>query len=166
LQRLNLEVPFDSYFKGEKFNGHLFCKFSSKQAASAVLNAFNKQRRMFKGQSIKCKPDLPLEPRVCLSFLLGLRYQLIKWDCATKADVKVNEEILTMTVAGTPIVSAAVKDNALSLSWLEKSWSEWGELQGSPEVAALIELATKKLKDAAGRKPVKGASKGKGPVAQ
>jgi hypothetical protein len=78
LGRLKLEAPSDTYYKGESFKGQLFSKLPSAKAANAAMSAFNKQRRMFNGQAVKCKPDLPLEPRICLSSLLGLRCHLIQ----------------------------------------------------------------------------------------
>ena len=103
------------------------------------------------------KKKTPLDIR--LSFLLGLRWQLIQWGYA-KHEVKVDDESLTMSVDKVPVVSAAVANDKISVKWLEHEWGSWDQLQRAGELQALIDVGNAKLSKAAeGRS--KGKSKGK-----
>jgi len=161
LKRLRLEPPSGIYFKGDEFNGLLFAKFATRTAATAAMNMFNKVPRTYQTIKVKCKPDLALEPRVCRSFLLGLRYNLIQWGTFDKKAVKVDDENFSMTVFGAPVVSVKVHEDSLKLEWLDSSWATWNELMESAELAALTKTGNEKLQRAAERRMSKGAGKSK-----
>ena len=87
-----------------------------------------------------CKKDLLLATRVALSFLLGVRRQLLDWKFA-KGKVHVIEEALTLEVASKPRLSAAVRDMQLHLDWVDEEWKKWDELQQSQEMKSLEDKA-------------------------
>ena len=124
------------------------------------MNAFNKIRPKFKGTSIKCKPDLPLKPRVQQSFLLGLRWHLLQWGTVGKKEIYVDDVNMDMKVNGEKIVSSSVDDGKLIFTWHAKEWEEWTELQESAELKEFVDAAKQKLQ-AAAEKRSKGEGKGK-----
>ena len=162
LKRFELTAPLDTYYKGDDFKGMLFCKFPNPQAATTAIETFNSKAIKFKDQPVWCKHDLPLEPRTCRSFLLGLRRLLIKWECFAKKQIKVDDDSTPMSleVDKKLILTASVVDGAMSLSWHDKAWEEWKELHAAEEYKALMDTACEKLKDAA-QKRSKGTGKGK-----
>ena len=111
------------------------------------------------GYDILCKLDRLIEDRAPLSFLLGLRRQLIGWGFNTK-EVKVNDEELSLSVARVPVLHAKVIDMELKLQWDSDAWEKWALLQESAELQQLIKVASDKLANSAGS-ITKG--KGKGP---
>ena len=68
-----LEEPEEIYHKGDEFSGHLFAIFSSERVAENVAKRISMAKLKAVGEKIWCKKDLPIAPRVALSFLLGLR---------------------------------------------------------------------------------------------
>ena len=160
VKKFELPAPLDTYHKGEDFKGLLFCKFPTAQAAKTTIEVFNGKAIKFKEYPVWCKHDLPLEPRTCRSFLLGLRRQLILWGSTTKKSLKVPGDSSVLEWDDTPVVSASVHENKLQLTWLGQAWKEWQEFQSSPELQTLVETANQKLSQAAEKKS-KGTGKGK-----
>jgi hypothetical protein len=99
VEKLGLAPPSATFFKGADFKGMLFCKFKKAEEATKALNVLNKAKLDYEGHEIRCKPDAPIEERVPLSLLLGLRWQLGEWGF-NKKDIKVDGDgHVTMTVA-------------------------------------------------------------------
>ena len=121
----------------------------------------NKTKLDYEGHEIRCKPDAPIEERVPLILLLGLRWQLGEWGF-NKKDIKVDGDgLVTMTVADEPVVSAEIKNDRVHLTWLDATWQEWKDLQNSEELQKLMVNASKKVEHAADHQ-LKGMGKGKG----
>ena len=152
-----LEDPEIVYYKGDKFAGLAFAKFASSTAAENVIK---KMAKIQKGdEEVYCKKDLPLEQRVPLSFLLGLRRQLITWGF-TKRKPRVNEYSNTLTVGGgNPVLKVTVGGNRLVLEWMSQDWKDWKELAESSEFKKLKEKAEETLSKAEDKG--KGDGKGK-----
>ena len=106
-----------------------------------------------------CKKDLPVESRVPLSFLLGLRWQLVQWGTFTKSHVRVKEENgeVTMTIGRVPVVSVTVLGKTIKINWLDPAWATWEDLHKSKEMSSLTSIANGKLD-----KSAEGLAKGKG----
>ena len=79
VEQLGLVAPASTYFKGEKFEGMLFCKFQKASEACKALDALSKIKLKYGSKEVRCKLDAPIEERVPLSLLLGLRWQLGEW---------------------------------------------------------------------------------------
>ena len=89
-----------------------------------------------------------------LSFLLGLRRQLITWGF-TKRKPRVDEDSNTLTVGrDNPVLKVSVNANHLVLEWMSQDWKDWKELVESTEF--------KKLKEKAEETLAKADDKGKG----
>ena len=162
MRELNLAEPTDIYHKGFEFNGVVCAKYPNAQTSQQVVQKMQRVPATVGEKTIRCKLDRPFEARTQLSFLLGLRRQLIMWETFTKGDVRVNEEELTMSIGRMPVLSTSIHDGILKLNWIDKSWSEWTELQECTELKQLIDTANDKLSKVAAMH-IKG--KGKGPLA-
>ena len=143
LQELRAEEPTDIYHKGDEYKGILYVKFKSPEAVQKLTTAFAKGQHKLSGKQVWCKKDLPINVRVPLSFLLGLRWQLTQtgWGF-TKQEVKVDDEEV-------PVLSATCVDDQMCLKWLDATWDKWEELQKSEELQSLIDAANAKLTRAA-----------------
>ena len=138
----------------------LFCNFRSGDAANNAMVAFNKRSDKYNGTQIKCKPDLSIEPRTCRTFLLSLRWKMVtEWGYG-KSEVKVDENTMTMSVARNPVLSVAVKNDLIELTWLDDTWSAWAEFRDSKDLKDITDEANKKLEQAAVSRS-KGGGKGK-----
>ena len=157
IEEKKLQEPSIVYHKGEAFSGIVFAKFSNDKTAQDIAKTLTMVFKS-KGERIWCKKDLPLEQRVPLSFLLGLRRQLITWGF-TKRKPRVEEESNTLTVGGNPVVKVTVDDNRLALQWMSQEWKDWKELVESSEFKNLKEKAEEKLAKAEDKG--KGDGKGK-----
>ncbi len=100
---------------------------------------------------------MQLEKRLCSSFLLGLRWQLIQWRYGPKA-IRVETSTGTLSVCGAPVRQALGLDGKFQLKWLSEYWETWAELQQSAQLAALNDTAEEKLKQTNGE----GKGEGKG----
>ena len=76
IRERKLEEPEIMYFKGDGYVGFVFAKFVTSKAAEDVVKKMSKLKRG--EEDVWCKKDLPLDRRVALSFLLGLRKQVIE----------------------------------------------------------------------------------------
>ena len=159
IKERRLEEPEEMYHKGEEFNGILFTRFSSEKVAESIAKRMSLAKLKVEGEKVWCKKDLPIATRVALSFLLGVRRQLLDWKF-TKGKVHVIEETLTLEVAGKPRLSAAVRDMQLHLNWVDEEWKTWDELQESQEMKLLKDKAEETLRKAGDAKG-KGDGKGK-----
>ena len=156
LKDKDMEEPSAVYHKGDEFKGIVFAKFSTDKVAEDVVKAISSQQG--KGEETTwCKKDLPLNRRVPLSFLLGVRKQLTNWGF-TKSKVRVQEDTNTLTVAGQPILKAGAAGSYLTLDWINHEWKNWKELVESLEFKELTKKAEESLKKA---EDAKGKGKGK-----
>ena len=158
IKEKSMEEPSVVYFKGDDFAGFVFAKFSSTKVAEEIARKISISLKLAE-ENIWCKKDLPLDRRVALSALLGLRRQLIEWGYA-KSKIRVKDEDSTLLVSGSSVLKAVVKDHRLELDWLSPEWRDWKELTDSIEVGTLIKKAEETLKKAAENKG-KGEGKGK-----
>ena len=92
-----------------------------------------------------------------MSFLLGVRKQLINWGF-TKSRVRVQEDTNTLTVAGEQIMKATVAGSSLTIDWTNQEWKSWKEFVESSELYELTKKAEEGLKKA---EDAKGKGKGK-----
>ena len=157
LDKINAQRP-TQFFKGDSFRGLVFCKFDNGRAAENIITAFNARPLKHKSSPISCKPDLPIDKRVSLSLLLGLRRQLISWGFDRRA-VKVDDHTFVMSFSGKDVATTSVKENMVVIEWLDPTWGMWEDLQASPEFTKLIGDNNKRLALAA--ESVKGGGKGK-----
>ena len=161
LENMKLPIPLDAFHKGETFKGVLHYKFDNHQAAAEVIKKFDQAKVQYKDKSILCKADLPVEQRVPLSFILGLRRLLLSWGFDRK-NLKVNDAIPLLSVGGDKVVSAHVEGSHIHVEWFDHEWASWDALQSSPGFKELIDSANTRLGHSAEAK--KGRGKGyKGP---
>lgn len=73
LDKISMQHPAIQYYKGDEFKGRVFCQYGSGQVADDTVRAFASRTLVHNGRKISCKPDLPFNQRVPVSFLLGLR---------------------------------------------------------------------------------------------
>ena len=71
-----------------------------------------------------------------------------------------NDDELTMTVGGVPVLSTSAESGALKLKWTDPSWESWTDLQDSAELRKLVDSANDKIAKA---KAAQSKGKGKGP---
>ena len=153
----NLEEPSVVYHKGDDFNGIVFAKFTTEKVAEDIAKTISTKLKDTE-ESFWCKKDLPLEKRVPLSFLLGLRRQLIAWGFA-RSKVRVRDENNSLYIGGSQILTASIEANRLTLQWMHEEWKDWREFVESSEFNLLMKKAEETLKKAADNK---GKGDGKG----
>ena len=95
---MRVEAPSEVFHKGDSFNGVLYAKFTSPDTVTKIAKAFDTHKYKVNGKVVWAKTDLPIFVRCPLSFLLGLRWQLLKWGY-TKSEVKVDDKSLRLSVA-------------------------------------------------------------------
>lgn len=154
-----LRSPADSYFKGDEFKGQLFHRYDNIEAATATIKHFERTKLQITGQSIKCKPELPVDQRACLGMLLGLCYHLIEWGFDRK-DIRVDDAIPMLSVAVSPVMNVSVADNAVSIDWTNETWEAWSDLNQAKNYKELVHVSNRRLSQAAEHKK-KGTGKGK-----
>ena len=152
------EEPTVLYHKGDEFNGIVFVEFTTEKVAEEIAKQISIKLKD-NAEAIWCKKDLPLEKRVPLSFLLGLRRQLIDWGFA-KSKIRVKEEHNTLSVGGSQILTASIRSTGLAIDWKREDWKEWTEFVDSSEFKKLMAKAEETLQKAADNKG-KGDGKGK-----
>ena len=76
-------------------------------------------------------------------------------------DTNLSNKASTLTVAGKEVVKAEVQDYKLTLTWIDRDWEEWHELQQSSDLADVKKDAQEKLDRVKAYSTSKG--KGKGP---
>ena len=158
IKEKNLQEPTVVYHKGDVFTGIAFAEFSSSKGAEDAVKKISVAKLKVGDDEIWCKKDLPLHKRVALSFLLGLRRQLIEWGFS-RSKVRVKEEDHTLVVGGMTILKAEVKDNQLDLNWKADEWKSWADLVDSTEFRKLQDKVEETLKKAGDEK---GSGEGKG----
>ena len=151
-----ITLPLDTYSKGDEFKGVLFAKYPSAQGAYKVVQKFQRAQAKIGESRVWCKLDRPMEIRAQVSFLLGLRRQLIEWGLKK---IKVKDDDLSMSVGGVPVLTTSVKETSLHIDWKDDTWREWTELVSSNEFKSLVETANEKLSKAS-TGPLKGKGKG------
>ena len=156
LKELHVEAPAEIFRKGDSFKGMLYAKFSSSDVVAKIVKAFDTNKWKLNGKPVWAKCDLPISLRCPLSFLLGLRWQLLQWGY-TKGEVKVDDTLQTMSVGGEAVVEARAANDKLDIKWLDEKWMRWEALQQAPELNDLIAAANTKLAKAAENR-----AKGKG----
>ena len=156
IKERKLDDPQVVYFKGDEFAGLAFAKFETPKAAENVVKKMSKIKRG--NDEIWCKKDLPLDKRVSLSLLLGLRRQLIEWGYK-KSKVRVKEDDNELVIGGLPVLKAVVQDYKLNMEWTSDYWKNWTELVDSKEFKKLCQRAEETLAKA---KDDKGKGDGKG----
>lgn len=163
MRALNQPEPSLTYHKDdEHFEGIIYAKFSIPKEATNVVAAMEGQAEKLGGKTIWCKRDRPIEVRAPIGFLLGLRWQLNQWGFS-KREVRVDDATMVMKVHRVPVLNAKVVDDALKLEWLSETWKSWEELQSSPELKKLRDIANDRL---ARSKASSGKGKGKGSQSQ
>ena len=96
-----------------------------------------------------------------MSLMLGLRWQLSQWGTYAKDQIKIDDKTLTMKIGREPILAVSTPAGRVQLKWLNDEWSNWQELQESPELQQLITTANDSLTKASSSQPEgKGKSTG------
>ena len=96
---------------------------------------------------------------MALSFLLGLKRQMINGWGYAKSAVKVDDNTMIMKVGGMEVLRAGVHNQTLCTEWLNKEWQSWEELQSSKKLKELMDKGAKSLYEAF-QKRGKGDGKG------
>ena len=164
LSKAGVKAPDEMYHKGDEFKGILFARFGDGEAMDTAISTIRSQRLTFKGNLVWCGPDRPLQERVPLGFLLGLKRMLVGkgWEFSKKA-VKVEEEDMVIKVGGTRVLQAKVEDQGLAVTWLADDWKNWDDFAKSKEFADLRSKADERLTNV-GEGGTKGLGKGKVPM--
>ena len=115
IARLKVPVPIDVWITSGEFKGVLKARFSGPDAATTAITAMMKQRPRCKGKPTWCKHDQPILKRAPLSFLFGLKKELVNWDIP-KACTYIDEESATMQVEGAPVLHVCSKKGELKLN--------------------------------------------------
>ena len=134
----------------------LYAEFSAPDVVAKIAQAFDTNKYKLNGKAVWAKNDLPISQRCPLTFLLGLRWQLLQWGY-TRREVKVDDKLQTLSVDGQTVAEAKVINDKLDIKWLDETWMRWEELQQAPELNTLIEAANTKL-----NKTAENRAKGKG----
>ena len=134
----------------------LYAEFSSPDVVAKIAKAFDTNKYKLNGKAVWAKNDLPISQRCPLTFLLGLRWQLLQWGY-TRREVKVDDKLQTLSVDGQTVAEAKVINDKLDIKWLDGTWMRWEELQQALEMNTLIEAANTKL-----TKTAENRAKGKG----
>ena len=155
--------PADIYFKGDDFKGHMWIKMAgeaeAKQALTLLkLKCFEENKARAAGQKLWANFDTPFEKRVVISFLAGLRHQLIEWKFP-KEYIKMDDDQGLLKAGGKDIVKATIKEDKLLIEWVNEEWETWGDLQKSSEYEELLAKAESKMVTHRSRHS-KGAGKG------
>jgi hypothetical protein len=156
LSKAKLHPPMECYPKGD-FRGALYHRYDSALAANAAIRHFDRSKLQLAGQTVKCKPELPVEQRACLGMVLGLRYHLIQWGFDRK-NIKVDDAIPTLSVGGSPVLKVSIAKSEIKIDWLDPTWEAWNELLNTEEYKELVQMSNKRLSQAAEHK--KGMGKG------
>jgi hypothetical protein len=156
LKEIHVEAPTKLYHKGDSFKGMLYAEFSSPDVVAKIAQAFDTNKYKLNGKAVWAKNDLPISQRCPLTFLLGLRWQLLQWGY-TRREVKVDDKLQTLSVDGQTVAEAKVINDKLDIKWLDETWMRWEELQQAPELNTLIQAANTKLS-----KTAENRAKGKG----
>ena len=156
---MSQKIPADIYYKGEEFKGIFFARFPDGFALDAALESIRSERLTVKGGLVWCGPDRPLQERVPLGFLIGVKTLLVSWNFSKKA-IKVREEEMILSVGGTDVLQAVVEDKVLTLKWMADDWEKWSDFTDSGELAELIAKAGERLTNL-GEGGTKGWGKGK-----
>ena len=129
-------ADYEVYRKGdssEDFNGVLFAKFGRAQDGVYVLQKWFSCKPTMNREVTWCNNDRPIDERVCLSSLIGVKRQLWDW-VFNKNSVKENDEILTLEISTKPVLTVSVQDRQLLLGWPDKNWESWNDLTQSAEI--------------------------------
>ena len=155
-----MQRPAIQYFKANAFNGRVFCKYINGQVTDEKIRAFGSKTLTHSGRKISCKPDLPVQQRVPVSFLLGLRRHLIDiWGLWVKVGDTI--PVPVMSISGQPVAKVRVVSDQIDVEWVDGPWADWKDLHDAPEYIKLKEDSNKRLGQAAEYKKKKGNGKGK-----
>ena len=116
----------------EEFKGLIFMKFGSPSDAEFAMKVL-KEKLDKENVGKESKDHLwvdieaPIEQRVCVRFLKGLRKQLLEWDFPKKA-VSFDTDACTLKVEGKTVVEVVVADDAFKITWVAEQWKDWAEL--------------------------------------
>ena len=108
------------------------------------------------------KPERPIDERAPRNFLFQLKTLLVQWGY-TKKTVYVDEDLSTLNICGTCILSAGAKDGLLDLKWELKEFETWAEFQNNTEFLEIKQKCNDSLRaarDSKGKGVGKGSSKG------
>ena len=131
----------------------IFLKFSSIEKRDMAMERFNDAKNSYKETRTFMNRDLAIQQRAKFSFRLNFKRLLIKWEFE-KVSLDDDEGILS--VAGLPVLKAAVDVFTFKVTWLDTKWAQWNELKSDPQFKELIKTAKDKLSKAS-----KSKSKGK-----
>ena len=121
----------------------MFCSFASETDRDEALEKLKSAALSHHGENIWANASSPLNIRVPRSFLLGMRYLLIKWGF-DKTLIRVDDVNMILFIDHVEHASACVVDNRLSVKW-SISWESWSELYADADVKKLLKTAQTKL---------------------
>ena len=145
LRELHLPVSQVTYIKGDEFKGLMFARFAGPDEATKVVTTMGKATHTMGSKTIQCKAERPIEERVPMSLMLGLRWQLIQWGTYSKNEIKVDDTAAIMRIGRTAVVEASISQGRVKLDWSSEDWKKWRELQESPELHKLVTTANERM---------------------
>ena len=101
-------------------------------------------------------PDLPVDERTVNRFLRGMKTRLIEWGGAKKS-IQFDLDAKSLSVGGSEVLQASIKDSVLDITWLNRAWGDWKELREDSKFIELVQGLQGKLSQSKGR-----LAKGKG----
>ena len=158
LLSLSGPAPKLTYIKSDAFQGILFATFDTqldRDTAVSLLRSAGLQ------QGIWASPDRPPPVRSARKFLFGAK-RILKEKFHSPYAIRVDEDLLTMTVGGELAIEIKVTGHEVDYKWADE-WLNWAEFQNSPDIKqlkaeaeAILTRASQGLKGHA-----KGSTKGK-----
>ena len=142
--RSNVPLPCEIYVKDKTaFKGIVFVKCACEKDREVFINCM--QRCFLSGSSSTgaarpfAKPDLPIDERTVESTLFSIKKMLVNWGFHSSC-IRIDVDKSSLSVAGTEIVKASVKDYQLHLQWCDGDWESWDALQTSADLSDVKKL--------------------------
>ena len=150
MDKVRIDGVLDVYDKcqGREFNGVVFVKFSSVEKRDLAIRTFNDSTRAFNESRKFMNEDLPLKQRAKFNFLRNFKKLLVEWEFR---NISFDVDSSNISVAGVPILEAAVEGYTFTPKWLDSQWGQWEfkELTTNDQkFQELVETAENKLKQA------------------
>jgi hypothetical protein len=128
-----------------QFNGNVFVKFNDHGKREEAIKVYNAKKLTNEGKFMS--PDLPIERRIPVGFLLGFKRLLVEWKFR-KNSVQVDTDALTISIDRVDIAKAKVDDYTLKIHWESEQWQQWKALSEDEAFLKLQTDANTKLKNA------------------
>jgi hypothetical protein len=161
LQKHGIPKPIDIYIKDEEYKGRLWARFPTVEVMGTSIALFQSNMITHGDAAEKtwCNKDLPHHMRTSRTFLADFKRLLtVTWKY-NKKSVNYDEETMTLSVEGKPIIKVSAQEGHMDLKWLEVEWQEWKDVVEAAEFIEIVKKGDVALKVA---KELRASSKGKG----